>query len=275
MNAIGDDSLLAASRRALVDALQALRAHMESVVVVGAQAIYLHTGKTTMALAEMTKDSDLAVDARTLAKEPLLEEALSSAGFLPASDPPEPGSWISPSGIQVDLMVPESLAGARGRRGARIPPHSNRAARRVVGLEAAVVDYAPMVITSLDPVDERAYFANVATPAALLIAKLHKLGDRQASPGRLVDKDAHDIYRLLVAIPSTQLASAINRLRRDPLAGPVTERGVHLLEQLFVTGPDAVGSMMAGRAEEGVGDPAIVSASVTALARALLDEVKE
>lgn len=51
----------------------------------------------------------------------------------------QPGSWLSPKGIPVDLMVPEALAGASGRRGARIPPHSTKAARRAVGLEAAVV----------------------------------------------------------------------------------------------------------------------------------------
>ncbi|MDN5856283.1 MAG: hypothetical protein L0K86_26260 [Actinomycetia bacterium] len=55
--------------------------------------------------------------------------------------------------------------------------------------------------------DGRAYTANVAGPAALLVAKLHKLGERQATPGRLIDKDAHDLYRLLVATPTENLAA--------------------------------------------------------------------
>ena len=49
-----------------------------------------------------------------------------------------------------------------------------------------------MLVTPLGNGDDRAYTANVAGPAALLVAKLHKLGERQATPGRLVDKDAHD-----------------------------------------------------------------------------------
>jgi hypothetical protein len=52
------------------------------------------------------------------------------------------------------------------------------------------------MVAALAPGDDRVFTANVAGSAALLVAKLHKLGERQATPGRLVDKDAHDIYRL-------------------------------------------------------------------------------
>jgi hypothetical protein len=43
------------------------------------------------------------------------------------------------------------------------------------------------------------------------------------------------------------------------------------LERLFAAGPDTLGSSMAGRAEEGVGDPEVVAASVAVLARELLE----
>jgi hypothetical protein len=66
MSASGDTDLLTASRRALLDALEALRPHLDAVVVIGAQAIYMHTGAAPVALAETTKDSDLAVDSRAL-----------------------------------------------------------------------------------------------------------------------------------------------------------------------------------------------------------------
>jgi hypothetical protein len=46
----------------LLDALEALAAHRDALVVVGAQAIYLHTGEADVALAEATKDSHLAID---------------------------------------------------------------------------------------------------------------------------------------------------------------------------------------------------------------------
>jgi hypothetical protein len=110
----------------------------------------------------------------------------------------------------------------------------------------------------------------VASPAALLVAKLHKLGDRQAPRTRLVDKDAHDIYRLLTALPSERFAASLDRLRNDPLAGEVTRRAVELLQDLFADGPDALGSTMAGRAEEGIGDPDVVAAAAAVLADELV-----
>lgn len=181
MSPTGDSELLVAARGALLDALEALHAHRHAVIVIGAQAIYLHTGAGEVALAEATKDSDLALDTRILPSEPLLEQAMTAAGFRRDLQAPQPGSWLNPVGIPVDLMVPESLAGTSGRRGARIPPHSKHAARRAAGLEAALIDHAPMVVTALAPGDGRAYAASVAGPAALLVAKLHKLGERQAT----------------------------------------------------------------------------------------------
>jgi hypothetical protein len=160
-------------------------------VVIGAQAIYLHTGAADVALAEATKDSDLAVDPRALGDDPLIEAAMVGAKFHRDVLNPQPGSWwLSADGIPVDLMVPEALAGKGGRRGARIPPYSRHAARRAPGLEAAIVDNAPMTIRALDPSDHRQATVAVAGPAALLVAKLHKIGERTDRPNRLIDKDA-------------------------------------------------------------------------------------
>src|SRR5487761_1504340 len=128
---------LIAARRALLDALAALQAHLDAIVLIGAQAIYLHTVAANIALAETTKDSDLALDARTLADTPTLDRVMQEAGFRLDTDSPQPGSWLNREGIPVDLLVPEALAGKGGRRGARIPPHSKHAARRARGLEAA------------------------------------------------------------------------------------------------------------------------------------------
>lgn len=270
MSPTGDADLLVSARSALLDVLEALHAHRDAVIVIGAQAIYLHTGAGEVGLAEATKDSDLALDTRILPDEPLLEQAMTAAGFQRDLQSPQPGSWLNSVGIPVDLMVPESLAGPSGRRGARIPPHSKHAARRAAGLEAVLIDHAPMVVHALAPGDGRAYAASIAGPAALLVAKLHKLGERQATPGRLVDKDAHDLYRLLRVIPTSRFASTLPQLARDELAGMVTKQALTYLYDLFAAGPDAIGSIMAGRAEEGVGDPDVVSASVALLAQDLL-----
>jgi len=266
MSQPGDADLFTAARSALLDAIGALQPHLRAVVVIGAQAIYLHTGGAAVALAETTKDSDIALDTRVLPDTPLLEDAMREAGFHLDPDSPQPGSWLNAKGIPVDLMVPESLAGAIGRRGARIPPHSKHAARRATGLEATIVDYAPMRVVALGPGDLRACVVNVAGPAALLVAKLHKIAERADTPDRLIDKDAHDLYRLLVAIATDQIATALWRLQSDPLAREVTRRAIALLDELFATGPEALGSMMAGRAEQGIGDPAVVSAAAAALA---------
>lgn len=177
-----------------------------------------------------------------------------------------------PSGIPVDLMVPDAIAGS-GSRSVEAPPHDKRALRRAVGLEAAVVDNHVMTIRALAADDDRTVEARVASPAALLVAKLHKLGERQEkAPGRLVDKDAYDVYRLLVAVPTEELAMTLVRLREDDLAGEVTATAMGYLAELFGM-VDSVGSIMTGRVEELVGDPAVVSAACAALAGDLLAAV--
>ena len=127
-NGAGD--LLVQARSVLLDALTALWDHRDSVVVIGAQAIYLHTGAAAVALAEATKDSDLALDSRSLGADPLIEAAMTRANFILNPDPGQPGSWLSPQGVPVDLMVPEAIAGRSSRRRADIPPVQNRRAHR-------------------------------------------------------------------------------------------------------------------------------------------------
>jgi hypothetical protein len=270
MSQPGAADILVAARRALLDALDALAKHRSALVLVGAQAIYLHTGNAPVALAESTKDSDIAINPHQLGADPLLEEAMRRAGFTQNALDSQPGSWLSFDGVPVDLMVPEQLAGAGSRRSGRIAPHGDRATRRATGLEAAVIDHGPMMISALDPHDTRAIEMNVAGPAALLVAKLHKLGERQSAPRRLLDKDAHDAYRLLVATESAPMAATLRQLRENELCDRVTNQALMYLDQLFAAGPEALGATMAGRAEELVGDPATVSASAAVLAAELL-----
>lgn len=268
---LGDpDELLVRARRVLLDALEALSSQRDSVVLIGAQAIYLHTGDLTVALPPMTKDCDLAIDPRTLSVQPLIEAAMRAAGFELHPERPQPGTWIGAEGVPVDLMVPDSLAGVGGSRGVRVPPHWNQSMRRANGLEAVVLDRRKMWIRSLEDGDLRAFEAWVAGPAALLVSKLHKLAEREDQPHRLADKDAHDVYRLLAAIGTRELAESFGWLRRDPMASEATRAALAILERLFARGPAALGSMMAGRAESGVGAPDVVSASAAALAADVL-----
>lgn len=272
MSLSGGPDLLVLARRVLLDAVEALDGQRDALVLIGAQAIYIHTGAALIALPEATKDSDIAIDRRRLADEPLLEEAMTGAGFRPGRDP---GSWLGVMDVPVDLMMPDSMSDTGGSRGARTPPHSRRAIRRAAGLEATIVDNTLREIAALDEADKRKFMLRVAGPAALLIAKMHKIAERNDTDvARLVDKDAHDVYRLLVAVPTELLAGTLVELREDDLAGSTTAKALTYMEELFAAGSDAVGCVMAGRAEELVGDPAVVSQAAASLAQDLVRSIE-
>jgi hypothetical protein len=259
------------ARRALLDALDALGAHRDSVVLVGAQAIYMHTGEIDEAIATETKDSDLVVDPEDLGSDPLIEEALERAGFHPDLERPQPGTWFSPDGIPVDLLVPAAVApGNPKRRGVDLPPHARRSFRRVDGLEAALVDQDRRLIEALEPDDHRRYEIALAGPAALLVAKLQKLTDRQEDKDeRQVAKDGHDVYRLFRDVP---LEEFVRRLT-DLLDHDLTRERVYLArEQLRILfgRPDSPGARMAGETVAGVGDPGAVAEAASILANELL-----
>jgi hypothetical protein len=269
------DDLAIRTRAALLDALQALDRQRDSVIVIGAQAVYLRTGSAPVDLAESTKDADLAIDPRELTDDPLIESAMRDAGFELDPAKNQPGSWITATGIPVDLMVPEAVAGPgnASRRAARLPPHSNRALRRARGLEAALIDNYVIGVTALDPDDGRQLEARVAGPAALLVAKVHKISERLVQPDRINDKDAHDCYRIFVATETEELVPTFKRLLDDDLTRDVTREALIGIQTLFADGISAEGSVMAGRAEEGIGQPDQVALSTSVLAKDLLDGV--
>lgn len=258
------------ARRTLLDALQALAAQRDALVLVGAQAVYLYTGEADVPIATQTKDSDLAVIPAALHDAPTLDGAMRAAGFLHDVTEHQPGAWLSPDGIPVELLVPAALHDGGGRRGARIPPHSKRAARTVPGLEAAAVDHRRHTISALDTSDDRRIDANVASPAALVVAKVHKIGERHdRNPGRLLDKDAHDLYRLLRAVDTDEIADGLNRLSANRISALVTSHALQWLRDLTAD-PAALIPTMAGRTEQNVGDPQLVAEATWALVQELL-----
>lgn len=263
------DPQVVRARRALLDALEALGPHRDAVILVGAQALYLHTGSAEVALAEFTTDADLAVDPFKLGTNPLIEDAMTAAGFVPDPDSSALGTWRSRDWVPVDLLVPDAVAG-EGRRSANLPPHNKRAMRRAVGLEPVLVDNTPMLIESLDPADLRVFTVKVAGPAALLIAKAHKVAERIDSPKRRDAKDAHDIYRLLRAVGTEELAPSLTLLATDSMTGGVARTGLGYIGTLFAAGEGAPGSILAGQAEELVGDPVQVALAVSLLAQDLI-----
>jgi hypothetical protein len=151
-----------------------------------------------------------------------------------------------------------------------LPPHDGRAARRANGLEGVLVDHDLMPVRALAPEDGRTLQVRVAGPAAMLVAKLFKQHERVGSTDRLIDKDAHDVFRILMGTSPDDLLWRYRRLLADEVGGRVAIAAIGHLSELFAAGPDAVGSMMAGRAEAGVGEPETVARQVSIPAEEIL-----
>ena len=261
------DPLYVRARAALLDTLDALEPHLHALVLVGAQAIYLHTGDADLAVAQYTTDADFSISPGELSDTPLLSDLLEARGFLPRA---HPGGWLTPDGIYVDVMVPESLAGP-GTRGARLGPHGKRAARRAKGLEGAAADRERSIIGALDPADDRVIEMWVAGPGALLVAKTHKIAERVGAMDRVRDKDALDVLRLLRAIETEDLARRLGTLRASDVAGAVTNEAIALIPILFGN-TTAEGVLMATRAAGDQEDSDTIARSMVALTTDLVGD---
>ena len=89
------DPLYVRARAALLDATGAMAEQIDALVVVGAQAIYLHTGDADLAVAEYTTDADFTIGPADLADSPLLAELLTARGFTTRE---HPGGWLNDRG---------------------------------------------------------------------------------------------------------------------------------------------------------------------------------
>ncbi|MDR1431528.1 MAG: hypothetical protein LBI99_05355, partial [Propionibacteriaceae bacterium] len=222
----------AAARRVLLDALNALRDHLDNLILVGAQAVYLHTGEGTLAVPPMTTDGDLALNTQRLAGSPEIAQTLITAGFAPGSNP---GHWLGARSIAIDIMVVPYQAGttSKSARGARIPPHAKNVGRIAPGLEPALIDNAIHLITAFEDDDPRNCQLRVANPAALIVAKTIKIaereGDARRQPERLKAKDALDAFRLLQAIETDALAAGFRSHQAEPEAARVSANAVEFL----------------------------------------------
>jgi len=269
------DDLYVMARQVLLDALDALGPHRDAIVLVGAQAVYLRVGEAQLAVAPFTTDGDLAIDPSVLAKLPALEQVLLAAGFSPKTMN-SVGIWITKRSkrqfvdieIAVDLLVPASMSPGIGRRAARLSGHDYRAARIVKGLDGALVDSDVMSVVALDVADTRVVETRVAGPAALLVAKVHKIDDRHGT-GRESDKDALDIFRLLRGTETDDLSARYRRLLADARSADAAKAGLALLAQQFCA-RGAIGIQMALRSIGPLVDPAETAASCEILAQDLL-----
>lgn len=192
-----------AARRVLLDALTLMRDQLDALILVGAQAVY-HHAPLGDPRPTYTTDGDLAIDPDLLGERPDLGATLVAAGFT-LDRHGNPGHWISPDGVVIDLMVPTGALSASTRRTARLPGQTPSTARRTDGLEVALVDNARTELTALEPSDHRRITLKVAGPAALVIAKACKIRERVhlGKPDRISSKDAGDLLRLIRNVPPT------------------------------------------------------------------------
>ena len=271
METIHDQNYIDA-RETLLDAVEALGPQRDAAILVGAQAIYVHTeGEDAgFAVSPFTYDADIALDPGLLRSSPAIVEAMSRAGFRLAG---QPGLYSREGRSQVDLLVPEAVGGP-GRRAARLGVHGNRAAMKVRGLEGALVSNTVRIIPTLVPGADRSCILKVAGPAALLVAKVHKIGERVASASshrrELLHKDAFDVYRLLRAIEATHMAAEFKLLKSHEVSSRVTSEALSMFQDLFGTrsGP---GTELVVRSVLLLEDSDFIAASSVALSEDLLE----
>ena len=268
-----DANYVRRARAGLLDALAALGPLRAAAVLVGAQAVYEYTRDHAddYAVAPFTLDADLALIPELLVEDPRIIAAMEQAGYTLTD---QPGIYRREGGVQVDLLVPAAVGGRVGR-GAGLGVHGNRAARQVRGLEGALVSRQPITIGALDPEDTRAYAIDVARPAALLVAKMHKIADRIDADDdrRLSNKDAFDIFRLLQAVDTEELADEVNLLAGDPMAAEVTAEAMLGFRNLFGT-PTAAGTQLVADHVAGIENRDFIVASSVALSEELIERVQ-
>lgn len=267
------EPVVQAAREVLLDALEALGALRDAVILVGAQAVYARTGPSGLAVAEYTRDADLAIDTERIPGEPQIDVVLENAGF---SRGDQPGTWTSArytgegDPIPVDFLVAEAMSGRPGKRAAIVPGQPENSARQVRGLEGVLVDHDLSTISSLTT-SQRSFRIRVAGPAALIVAKVHKIAER-VDTSRRRDKDALDVYRLLRVFESDELRVRFNALERYEVSAEPTAVALDAFASLFGS-TRAPGTDMVVRATAGLEPEDEVRRSTATLAQDLLKSV--
>lgn len=96
-----------------------------------------------------------------------------------------------------------------------------------------MVDNAIMDVRSLASNSSRFVSIKVAGPAALVVAKLIKIGERPELNRPLDNKDAFDIFRLLKAGEVNQICAKLHELLAHPLCKEVAVQALKILDSEF------------------------------------------
>jgi hypothetical protein len=236
------DARYVAARRVLLDALTVLAPHGDAVILAGAQAIYLHTGAADLAIAPYTTDGDLVLNPLLLGDAPELEAGMSAAGFhlqqSPVAMSSQASGWLVPP-LPERFRSISSSPRAQRRASADVLPDL---APTALALHGGLSDSRQRWSTTARWPLQRSSPATSAhcrrgwqDPAALFVAKAHKLHDRVASgrAARLDDKDASDVVRLMQSTRPDEVSATLSALAQDALVGPSTTEALNYIEELF------------------------------------------
>ena len=218
------------SRRAIINVVEVLQVHAESLTLVGAHAVLLRT--MDLDVPQMPAgDGDLGVTPGLVGNVPSIEELLEASGYEHRTMA-RPGLWGRTAYDEVDgtrsyrekidLLAPHGLSGtaSRSKRGvpALQPAHGKLAVGNVVGLELAAFNRSLVTITDFAD-SRRAAEIHVAEIPALILAKGSKIGERLQQPrqGPVRDKDLGDLWRLMALSDPAETARVIEEFV-DPAA---------------------------------------------------------
>lgn len=253
------------SRRAIINVLEVLAEHTDSLTLVGAHAVLLRTVDLDVPMAP-TGDGDLGVTPNLVGDVPSIEELLTGAGYEHRTDA-RPGLWgrtayVDGNGVRqfrekIDLLTGRELSGAVGRQRRGVPLLQGKHGRLTVGnargLELSALDRSPMRIADFaDP--SLGVEANVAGIPALICAKAFKVGERLDKPrqGAVRDKDIGDLWRLMAATAIDETIDTFERYAADPVIGPSVRQGQTYLVAIL---SDGANLERAKRSFEGIVDP--------------------
>jgi hypothetical protein len=198
------------SRRAIVNVVDVLAVHAESLTLVGAHAVLLRTMDLD-APRMPTGDGDLGVTPGLVGDLPSIQMLLGEAGYEHRTTA-RPGLWgrgpyDEADGTRsyrekIDLLAPHGLSGTTSRSRRGVPTlqsaHGKLTVGNALGLELAAFNRSRMTIT--DFADSRlSAEIHVAEIPALILAKGSKVGERLREPrkGTVRDKDLGDLWRLM------------------------------------------------------------------------------
>jgi hypothetical protein len=227
------------SRRAIINVVEVLATHAESLTLVGAHAVLLRTMDLDVPRMP-TGDGDLGVTPGLVGDLPSIETLLVEAGYEHRTTA-RPGLWgrapyeeldgTRSFREKIDLLAPHGLSGtvSRSKRGvpALQPVHGKLSVGNALGLELAAFNRS--LVTIADFADPRLTTEiQVAEIPALILAKGSKIGERMREPrkGPVRDKDLGDLWRLIEVADPDETARVIGEFVDHPEVGADVRQSV-------------------------------------------------